>query len=558
MSDATMHEMPVIEAPAAPARRSESGKPARGWRRRSWNDFTVSLKLTVSMFTLLAAMLGVAALLQFLFIRVAASGIDDVKRYDRNIVLAVQWLGTAQLWTERMVIGLNTVDADLMLHYEESVKAGLTAIRKTRDEYSGSALSSTALAHLQSIDAQQLRLISIHAKATALSNKGDLIGLQKLTANSFQPAIDGYIAALKSFAHDQEEERNRAVDAVQEKRDHLMQAGLACAGVLFVIAGFIVLGIVRSITRPLSYAINVAEGIGAGKLAQAIDARRGDEFGRLLQALANMARYLHDIVAEVQRGIEAISSASAEIASGNQELSSRTEQTAASLEQTASGMEQLTSTVRLSSDKAVSANAFAGTSAASAEKTGEVVRKAVASMEKISISSGEIANIIGVIDGLAFQTNILALNAAVEAARAGEQGRGFAVVAGEVRTLAQRSAQAAREIAALVNTSVASVDEGVQHVAEAGKAITTIVGNIHNVSMLMSEITNAAGEQHKGLDQINQAISHLDQMTQMNMGLVQESAVASEALRHQADRLAQVIRLFDVGVADDGTAHQTF
>ncbi|MFJ9453150.1 methyl-accepting chemotaxis protein [Herbaspirillum sp. NPDC101397] len=543
MSDVLVHEMPAIEATAT---------PARAGRRRSWNDVTVSFKLTVSMFALLAAMLGVAALLQFLFIRVAESGIDDVKRYDRNIVLAVQWLGTAQLWTERMVVGLNTVDADLMLHYEESVKAGMTAIRKLRGEFSNAALSGPALGHLQAIDAQQARLIRLHADATALANKGDLIGLQKLIANSFQPGIDGYIRALNTFARDQEEERDRAVDAVQEKRDRMMLAGLACAGGLFIIAGFIVLGIVRSITRPLAHAINVAECIGAGKLSQSIDTQRGDEFGRLLQALANMATSLHDVVTEVQHGIDAISSASAEIASGNQELSSRTEQTAASLEQTASSMEELTSTVRLSSEKAVSANAFAATSTVSAKNTSAIVRKAVASMEKISISSGEIANIIGVIDGLAFQTNILALNAAVEAARAGAQGRGFAVVAGEVRTLAQRSAQAAREIAALVNTSVASVHDGVRHVDEAGKAITTIVDSIHNMSVLMSEITNAAGEQNKGLDQINEAVSHLDQMTQMNMGLVQESAVASEALRHQADRLSDVIRLFDVGAADNG------
>jgi methyl-accepting chemotaxis protein len=548
MSEVVLHQIAGVQVPAALALVPARPEPKR--RRRSWNDFAVSLKLTVSMFTLLAAMLGVAALLQFLFIRVAENGIDSVKRYDRNIVLAVQWLGTAQLWTERMVIGLNTVDAELMLHYEETVKSGRVAITKIRGEFADGAVSAAANGHLLYIQAEEVRLLRLHAEATAMSNKGDLSGLQKLTANSFQPAIDAYIAALKAFARDQEEERNRAVDALQDKRDRMMMAGLVCAGVLFVIAGFIVVGITRSITRPLAYAINVAEGIGAGKLAQSIDSSRGDEFGRLLQALADMAAYLQDVVAEVQRGIEAISSAAAEIASGNLELSSRTEQTAASLEQTASSMEELTSTVRLSSDKAVSANQFASTSAISAERTGAIVRKAVASMERISVSSKEIDNIIGVIDGLAFQTNILALNAAVEAARAGEQGRGFAVVAGEVRTLAQRSAQAAREITALVKTSVASVTEGVQHVDDAGKAITTIVDSIHNMSSLMGEITGAAGEQHKGLDQINEAVSHLDQMTQMNMGLVQESAVASEALRHQAERLAEVIRLFDVGNAD--------
>ena len=550
MPEAVLYEISAAEALNTPARTGSAGKR----RRRTGKDFTVSLKLTVSMFTLLAAMLAVAALLQFLFIRMAESGIDSVKRYDRNIVLAVQWLGTAQLWTERMVIGLNTVDADLMLHYEETVKSGRAAIEKIRGQLSGGVLSADATGHLQYVQAQEARLIRLHADATTLSNKGDLTGLQKLIANGFQPAIDGYVAALKAFAHDQEEERNRAVAAIQDQRNRMMIIGLACAGVLFVLAGFMVLGIVRSITRPLSYAVDVAEAIGSGKLSQSIDASRGDEFGRLLQALANMAAYLHDVVAEVQRGIDAISSASAEIASGNLELSSRTEQTAASLEQTASSMEELTSTVRLSSDKAVSANQFAATSAMSAEETGAIVRKAVASMERISISSKEIDSIIGVIDGLAFQTNILALNAAVEAARAGEQGRGFAVVAAEVRTLAQRSAQAAREITALVKTSVTSVNEGVQQVDEAGRAITTIVDSIHSMSNLMGEISSAAGEQHKGLDQINEAVSHLDQMTQMNMGLVQESAVASEALRHQAERLTNVIRLFDLGSAGNAVS----
>jgi len=396
------------------------------------------------------------------------------------------------------------------------------------------------------VAAQQTQLVQMYAHSLALSNKGDLLGTQRYAAEHFHPAIKAYMAALARFSTDQLAERDAVLGQVRRQRRQAFLWGLCAALLVFACAALVVRAIVASITRPLDYAVAMAERIGAGRLGQPAGIERGDEFGRLLAAQGAMSAYLRDIVAEVRRGVEAMSGAVADMASGSRELSARTEQTAASLEETASSMEQLTDAVRLSADKAASARRFAAGSAEAATHTGEIVRKAVASMDRISASSGQIARIITVIDGIAFQTNILALNAAVEAARAGEQGRGFAVVAAEVRSLAQRSAQAAREITGLVKNSVASVEEGAGHVLDAGGAIGEILESIRRMATLSEEITEASAEQHRGIGQISEAISHLDLMTQQNMGMVQESAAASAAIDDEARRLSLMVRRFDL------------
>ena len=249
-------------------------------------------------------------------------------------------------------------------------------------------------------------------------------------------------------------------------------------------------------------------------------------------------------VTQVRSATDSINTASSEIASGNQDLSARTEQAASNLEETAASMEELTSTVRNSADAARQANQLAATASEIAVRGGQVVGEVVTTMEAINHSSKKISDIIGVIDGIAFQTNILALNAAVEAARAGEQGRGFAVVAGEVRNLAQRSAEAAKEIKGLIGTSVDKVEAGSRLVADAGQTMSEIVGSVQRVSDIIGEITAAAGEQSDGIGQVNVAVNQLDQMTQQNAALVEESAAAAESLKDQANRLAQVIQIF--------------
>jgi methyl-accepting chemotaxis protein len=284
--------------------------------------------------------------------------------------------------------------------------------------------------------------------------------------------------------------------------------------------------------------------IAAGDLATPVPAARHDEVGRMIVALADMQQRLQGLVNDVRRSTEGITTASTEIAAGSQDLSVRTEQAASNLQQTASSMEQLTATVRQSADSAQHANRLATSAASVAERGGHVVSQVVSTMNAISESSKKIADIIGVIDSIAFQTNILALNAAVEAARAGEQGRGFAVVASEVRSLAQRSAEAAKEIKALIEASVDKVDSGSKLVADAGATMTEIVTSVQRVTEIIGEITASAAEQSDGIGQVNTAVTQLDRMTQQNAALVEQSAAAAASLEDQAGRLAQVMATF--------------
>jgi methyl-accepting chemotaxis protein len=301
----------------------------------------------------------------------------------------------------------------------------------------------------------------------------------------------------------------------------------------------------RSICQPIREAEQLAGAIAQGDLAEReVDTRGQDETAHLLLALTAMQSSLRGIVSQVRQSTDSISNASVEIARGNQDLSSRTEQAASSLQQTASSMEQLTGTVRQSADSARQADQLASSAAEVAARGGEVVAKVVSTMDEINTSSKKISDIIGVIDGIAFQTNILALNAAVEAARAGEQGRGFAVVASEVRSLAQRSADAAKEIKTLIGASVERVESGSRLVADAGQTMKDIVSSVQRVTDIIGEITAASTEQSDGIGQVNTAVTQLDQMTQQNAALVEESAAAAESLKDQTVRLSQAVSVF--------------
>jgi methyl-accepting chemotaxis protein len=321
-------------------------------------------------------------------------------------------------------------------------------------------------------------------------------------------------------------------------------------GVLLVISGIgyvVARGVLRQIGGEPSEAMVVMSEVARGNLAVDL---HNPQPGSLLAALSDMLSSLRGTVAQVRQSTDSITTASTEIATGNQDLSSRTEQTASNLQQTASSMEQLTGTVKQTADSARTANQLASSASASAAKGGEVVAQVVATMDEINASSKKIADIIGVIDGIAFQTNILALNAAVEAARAGEQGRGFAVVAGEVRSLAQRSAQAAKEIKSLIGASVERVETGSKLVQDAGSTMAEIVADVARVSDIIGEITAAASEQSDGIGQVNTAVTQLDQMTQQNAALVEESAAAAASLREQAQKLAAAVAVFRLGQAE--------
>ena len=329
---------------------------------------------------------------------------------------------------------------------------------------------------------------------------------------------------------------------------------LTCSsGIIFgiILAILLSIWIVRSITRPLTSAVKVADSVAAGDLTQRIDIDSRDEIGQLMQALKRMNEGLVSIVSQVRASTDTIATASGQIASGNLDLSARTEQQASSLEETASSMEELTSTVKQNADNARQANQLAVATSEVAVKGGTVVSEVVHTMEEINASSKKIVDIIGVIDGIAFQTNILALNAAVEAARAGEQGRGFAVVASEVRNLAQRSASAAKEIKTLISDSVSKVESGSKLVNQAGTTMEEVVGSVRRVTDIMAEIMAATAEQSSGIEQVNQAITQMDQVTQQNAALVEEAAAAAESMQSQAAVLASLVGTFKLDAAGE-------
>jgi len=311
--------------------------------------------------------------------------------------------------------------------------------------------------------------------------------------------------------------------------------------------------ITRSITGPLRRSVEVAETVARGDLSAAIHVDGKDELSQLLGALRHMNERLLDTVSRVRSSSESIATGSSQIAAGNTDLSQRTEEQAASLEETAASMEELTSTVKQNADNASQGNALAARASETAARGGEVVSRVVDTMHGISSSSQQVAQIISVIEGIAFQTNILALNAAVEAARAGEQGRGFAVVAGEVRTLAQRSAAAAKEIKDLIDESVNRVNSGSALVDEAGRTMSEIVQSVRQVSDLMGEISAASGEQHRGIEQVNIAISQMDEVTQQNAALVEEASAAAQSMAEQARSLREAVAVFTT--SDAGHSH---
>ena len=329
---------------------------------------------------------------------------------------------------------------------------------------------------------------------------------------------------------------------------------IGLVGAAILLAGVMALWIIRSTTGPLNQAVGVARAVAEGDLSMEFDASGKSETALLLAALHEMKTRLAHIVGNVRGNAEGVATASAQIAQGNNDLSSRTEEQASALEETAASMEELSSTVKQNAENSRQASQLAQGASGVANKRGQVVAQVVATMKGINDSSKKIADIISVIDGIAFQTNILALNAAVEAARAGEQGRGFAVVAGEVRNLAQRSAEAAKEIKSLITASVERVDRGTALVDEAGKTMQEIVGAIQRVTDIMAEISAASNEQSAGVSQVGEAVTQMDQATQQNAALVEESAAAAESLKAQAQQLVQAVAVFKLSHGDSARA----
>ena len=372
-------------------------------------------------------------------------------------------------------------------------------------------------------------------------------GHEKLLAEYESESKASFDAMFAGIARDVEFQAKGADGAYKSSQDTYESARLAIIGLLaaaVLVGALMAFVITRSIVRPLDSAVKVAEAVAEGNLTSDVVATGADEVSQLLRALRRMNDGLVNIVSRVRNSSDSIATGSSQIAAGNADLSQRTEEQASNLQQTAASMEELTATVKQNADTARAATQIASSASAAAAEGGRVVGQVVSTMEEISSSSRKIVDIIGVIDGIAFQTNILALNAAVEAARAGEQGRGFAVVASEVRSLAQRSAEAAKEIKSLIGASVEKVESGSQLVDEAGKSMVEIVTQVTRVNDLIGEISSASMEQSTGIGQIGDAVNQLDQVTQQNAALVEESAAAAESLKVQAAQLAQVVSVF--------------
>ncbi|HJW10689.1 MAG TPA: methyl-accepting chemotaxis protein [Albitalea sp.] len=441
---------------------------------------------------------------------------------------------------------INLGEADKLASYTAKWQGARAKLVQTIQQSRGLELSGE--------DARALDQLVEHLKTYAGGFESSLAMIKDGQIKTTQEA-NAELAKVKAAVHGMES----TSDAVNERamaraasagaqisavrsRAQTSQLVLAALGIVLAVGLCVV--VTRSITRPIANAVKVAETVAAGDLSSRIAVTSRDETGQLMAALKRMNDSLVGIVGQVRSASDSIATGSTQIANGNADLSQRTEEQSSNLQQTAASMEQLTATVKQNADTAREATRLAGEASAVAAHGGEMVGQVVSTMDGISQSSRKIADIIGVIDGIAFQTNILALNAAVEAARAGEQGRGFAVVAGEVRSLAQRSAQAAKEIKSLIGESVEKVETGSRLVSDAGQTMGDIVSQVRRVSDLIGEISAASVEQSSGIDQIGDAVNQLDQVTQQNAALVEESAAAAESLKHQAAQLAQTVSLF--------------
>jgi len=415
-------------------------------------------------------------------------------------------------------------------HYQKSIEALLSNPRERQ-------VFDEVAAHRKQFITVRDR-IAEHKKAGRVEEAGTDLN------QHFMPAAKAYLGGMQALQSLQREEIDRRAKDIATLNAASARLLWALGVLTLLLGGAVSWLITRSITAPLHEAVKAAQRVAAGDLTGRLDTTRTDETGVLLRALHDMQARLVEVVGRVRGNAESVATASSEIAHGNLDLSQRTETQAAALQQTAATMDQLSSTVRHNADNASQANQLASGASSVAQRGGEVVGQVVDTMRGIQQSSGKIGDIISVIDGIAFQTNILALNAAVEAARAGEQGRGFAVVAGEVRALAQRSASAAREIKTLITDSISQVEQGTTLVDQAGQTMTEIVDAIRRVSDIVAEISAASTEQSSGVSQVGQAVNQMDQATQQNAALVEESAAAAESLKQQARQLVEAVAVF--------------
>ncbi len=515
----------------------------------NFSNMKVSTRLSLG-FGLVGALALVLAVVAYAKVSRLSNGISSL--IDDRMVKTSK-LNEVRYWQNVAVIAVQNM---VIAQDAEQRKAGLARIAEARKRNTQLYAELDQIVNLPRGRELLKSIISARTvfsehldQAIALANAGqqpqagaEVLGPLLSAQQHYFATVDEFLAFQRQLAETAGQEAKQEVQRTSVILVVLTLAAMASGAV-------VALSIIRNLTRQLGAEpadVSAAiERVAGGDLSQPVSVRAGDTRS-VMANVARMQQSLREVVAEVRAGVESVSTASSQIATGNMDLSQRTEEQASSLQQTAASMEQLTATVKQNADTARQANQLASGASDAAAQGGQVVSQVVGTMDEIAASSRKIAEIIGVIDGIAFQTNILALNAAVEAARAGEQGRGFAVVAGEVRNLAQRSANAAKEIKSLIGTSVETVASGSSLVAEAGKTMHDLVGHVRRVSDCIGEISAASEEQSRGIDQVGQAVAQLDQTTQQNAALVEESAAAAESLRDQSQRLSTVVARFKV------------
>ncbi|MBA5236091.1 MCP four helix bundle domain-containing protein [Pectobacterium aroidearum] len=465
--------------------------------------------------------------------------------------LASDWHATLVAGVQRsMAVARSNDDSLVELFAAENTRASKES-GKRQEQFASLISTPEEKALFDKVGEYRQSYIKKRDAIIAEKSAGNFDRARSLFDNEFVPASNGYLASVEALRDHQRasiDQMGQDINTGASRGDLI----LAVTGALSAIIGVLIAWVLtRSIVQPLARAVRATQAVAAGDLTHNVQPEGRDEAAQLLHALQDMTVRLRTIVGEVRQGSESIAGASSQLAAGNIDLSSRTEEQASALQETAASIEQLSSTVRQNADNARQANQLAQSTTQQAQSGGQLVTEVVETMGAIDSSSKKIVDIIGVIDSIAFQTNILALNAAVEAARAGEQGRGFAVVASEVRSLAQRSASAAKEIKELIDRSVQTVEAGNRLVVQAGASIQDIVNGVRKVSDLVGEISSASNEQTMGIEQVNVAVNQMEVTTQQNASLVNEASAATQSLQQQAAQLAETVSQFRLG-----TSHQ--
>ncbi len=519
------------------------------------NRLKLGPRLTLGFVVVLMLVITISTM-GWLRLSVIAHDIEETSSAQRHANDAGHWESLTALNVNRtLAIAKSGGNEDVQNYFGPKIKETSARISELQKGLEAAVKGTPSEALFADIGAKRKAYVSSRDHIFGLLDIDDP-GAKEALESHLMPLAEVYLQAIRAFRDQQLAKAHALADEAQAdaKSAQYMILGL-CVLCVLVGTGF-AWAVTRSVTLPLQQVVEVTHSIASGDLSQTTQVEGNDEVTHVLSRLEEMRVSLGTIVAEVRNSTDAIRIASTEVATGSLDLSGRTEQTASSLQQTASSMEEISTTVAHTAEAAHEARRMTQDAEAAAQKGGQVVSQVVSTMGEINERSKRIGDIISVIDGIAFQTNILALNAAVEAARAGEQGRGFAVVAGEVRSLAQRSANAAKEIKGLITASAESVEAGARLVEEAGRSMEDIVTSVRQVTSIVSDITEAAHEQSSGIGLVNGAVNELDQMTQQNAALVEESAAAAESLKDQSHRLSDVVSVFKL--AGDRTSVQTF